>query len=236
MCIVFISLSIEFSFILRYWQLSFNLSCFKVWNQKRPPWFEAIVTLVAPLLPFTTDIVINAVQTEASMYQAMALILACFSQFWDCIRCTLPQICNLLQELIPAHIIPLNHSCLLQILVSALYSYLLKKSEKEQKEVRFAVSPKKEHAEKAVTSFDATNSTPASISQAVAEALCSIDEDNKHTDQIEDLLEQVSNWKKGCEAESPGSERVETGQEVTEILVSDLLMTSDGSSSLKVRP
>lgn len=166
------------------------------------------------------------------MYQAMALILACFSQFWDCIHLSLPQIANLLQEHIPTDVIPLNHSCLLQFLVSALYTHLLKKSEKGQpKEVKFAQTPKKE---KTVASFDATNSTPESIALAVAEALCSIDEDNKHTDQIEELLEQVKSSRKEVEVCSQGSDRVESGQEMTEIIVSDLLMTSTGKSSLKV--
>lgn len=174
-------------------------------------------------------------QTEASMYQAMALILACFSHFWDCIHSALPQIANMLQEYIPADIIPLNHSCLLQILVSALYSHLLKKSENVQKEVRFSEPSKKDTADRKVTSFDATNSTPEAIALAVAEALCSIDEDNKHTDQIEDLLEQVKGSEKKLEKESQGSHRVEVSQELAEILVSDLLMTSDGRSSLKVK-
>lgn len=169
------------------------------------------------------------------MYQAMSLILACFSQFWDCIHSALLQISNLIQEHIPPNIIPLNHSSLLQILVSALYSHLLRKSEKGQKEVRFAEAPKEESAGKAVTSFDASNSTPETLSLAVAEALCSIDEDNKHTDQIDDLLEQVKNSKRGLNEESQGSNRIETSQEMAEILVSDLLTIPDGRNSLKVR-
>lgn len=207
----------------------------KVWNQIRPPWYEAILTFVEPLLPVTSETVINAIQTDASMYQAMKLILACFSQFWDCIHWSLPQIANLLQEHIQVDVIPLNHSCLLQILVSALYTFLLKKSEKCPKEVRFAESPKEKKTEKAVSSFDATNSNPESIALAVAEALCSIDEDNKHTDQIEDLLEQVKNSRRNLASTSQGSSRIESSQQTAEIIVSDILMTFNGKESLKVK-
>lgn len=165
----------------------------------------------------------------------MALILACFSHFWDCVHSAIPQISNLIQEHIPADIFPLNHSCLLQILVGALYTYLLKKSENEQKGVKFSEPQRTDTIERTVTSFDATNSTPEAIALAVAEALCSIDEDNKHTDQIEDLLDQVKCSERKLENETQGSNRVEVSQELAEILVSDLLMTSDGRNSLKVK-
>lgn len=204
-----------------------------MWNQIRPPWYEAIVTMASPLLPVTADIVVNAIQTDASMYQAMALILACFSQFWDGVHNSLQHIATLLQEHIPANVVPLNHSCLLQVLVSALYTFLLRKSEKGIKEVRFS-DISKVNSEKTVTSFDATNSTPESIALAVAEALCSIDEDNKHTDQIEELLEQIKNAKNNFESGPQGSERVESTPQMTELLVSDLLMSSTGKSSFKV--
>lgn len=39
-------------------------------------------------------------------------------------------------------------------------------------------------------SFDGSQSSPSSIALAIAEALCSIDEDHKHTSEIENLVVQ----------------------------------------------
>ena len=42
-------------------------------------------------------------------------------------------------------------------------------------------------------SFDGSHSSPSSIALAIAEALCSIDEDHKHTAEIEKLVAQSKN-------------------------------------------
>lgn len=41
----------------------------QVWNQKRPPWFEAIIHLVYPVLDPIVHMLISAVQTGATVYQ-----------------------------------------------------------------------------------------------------------------------------------------------------------------------
>ncbi|KAH0815199.1 hypothetical protein GEV33_007591 [Tenebrio molitor] len=212
----------------------------QVWNQIRPPWYEAILNLVKPLLSTITRTVINAVQTGASMYQAMLIVLGCYSQLWDCVDGALPRVASLIQDILPADVTPLNHSALIQILISALYSELLHQSELSyNKQVKFSdtvVSPStKPTAHKnSVTSFEGTFSSGDEIALAVAESLCSIDEDNKHTDQIEEFLEQVKdNMELFDDCSSEGSSRVEGAEQITEVLVSDILMTTYGKKSLK---
>lgn len=209
---------------------------FQVWNQIRPPWYEAILNLISPLIPTITETVINAVQTGATMYQSMSLILALLSFYWDCANPILSQISTLLQEIIPADIVPMNNSALLQILVSALYSAFLHISEGPKKEVRFADSEANSsgNPRSFSTSFDAANRPTEAVALTVAESLCSIDEDNKHTDQIEEFLEQVKNCKRDVDFCAGGSGRVETIQQMLEVLVSDVLITTNGKKSLKV--
>lgn len=213
----------------------------KVWNQIRPPWYESILNLVKPLLSTITKTVVNAIQTGASMYQAMLIILGSYSQLWDCVDSALPRVASLIQDMLPADIIPLNHSALIQILISALYTELLHQSELPNKHVKFtdsAVSPTTKQTEhkKSVTSFDGTLSSYNDIALAVAESLCSIDEDNKHTDQIEEFLEQVKdNLDFFEDGSKEGSSKVEETEQVTEVLVSDILMTTHGKKSLKVK-
>ncbi|CAH0559714.1 unnamed protein product [Brassicogethes aeneus] len=73
-----------------YWSKCFERR--HVWNQIRPSWYEAILNLISPLLPTISYIVINAVKTGASMYQAMSIILASFSQFLECTNPALTKI------------------------------------------------------------------------------------------------------------------------------------------------
>lgn len=43
----------------------------QVWNQKRPPWFEALHHLIYPLLPPIANILISSMQTGATIYQVI---------------------------------------------------------------------------------------------------------------------------------------------------------------------
>lgn len=188
-------------------------------------------------------------QTGASMYQAMTIILACFIQLWDCIDLAVPRMAFLLQDIIPVDIVPLGKSALLQILISAMYNELLLKAETNKKDVKFAEGTKEDSSSviniplkkqltlehnNSVCSFDGTNSSTETVALAVAEALCSIDEDNKHTEEIDDLLEQAKQSLEINNIQSEGCKRVEQSLQMSEVLVSDLLMTSEGKRSLKV--
>ncbi|KAK5650866.1 hypothetical protein RI129_001895 [Pyrocoelia pectoralis] len=214
----------------------------EVWNLNYPPWYSAILNLAKPFLESITSTVISAVQTGASMYQAMTIVLACFMQLWDSIHDAVPRIAFLIQDILPADITPLGKSALLQILVSALYKELVYKSEENKKSVTFAEESKDEGAsvskslehKNSVCSFDGTNSSPEAIALAVSEALCSIDEDDKHTGEIEELLKQAKEALEYNDSQSEGCKRVEQSLQMCEVLVSDLLMTAEGRKSLKI--
>ncbi|KAF2900309.1 hypothetical protein ILUMI_05877 [Ignelater luminosus] len=182
------------------------------------------------------------------MYQAMTIILACFIQLWDCIDLAVPRVAFLLQDIIPVDIVPLGKSALLQILISAMYNELLVKAESNKKDVKFAEGTKEDSSSviniplkkqltlehnNSVCSFDGANSSTEAVALAVAEALCSIDEDNKHTEEIDDLLEQAKQSLEINSIQSEGCKRVEQSLQMSEVLVSDLLMTSEGNRSLK---
>lgn len=177
------------------------------------------------------------------MYQAMALILACLTQLWQCIPICITRIATLLSEVLPSHIVPIGNSVLLQILAAAIYSSLLDKADKSSKQnstassrtkVSFQTTPTTDGKKLSICSFDGTQNTVESIALAIAEGLCSIDEDNKHTDEIELLLEKAKKCLQEEDVASKGCESVEFNQQMAEILVSDLLMTTEGKKGLKV--
>lgn len=41
----------------------------QVWNQKRPPWFEALHHLIYPVLPPIVNILVSSMQTGSTIYQ-----------------------------------------------------------------------------------------------------------------------------------------------------------------------
>lgn len=104
----------------------------QVWNQKRPPWLEAIIHLVYPVLDPIAHMLITAMQTGASNYQAMALAITCFSEMWDAIPDCLYTVFMCLVEILPADIKPLSDSVLIQILFCALYTKLLECASTEE--------------------------------------------------------------------------------------------------------
>ncbi|CAG9854540.1 unnamed protein product [Phyllotreta striolata] len=205
-----------------------------VWNQIREPWYEAILNFTAPIIPIAADTVINASQTGASMYQAMSLVVACFSHFWDYIHPALYKTSNMLQEILPTDTVPLGNSALLQILVCALYSHLLRTSQAVKKRFRIDESAGGRQSQSSGSTEESCASSPEAIALAVAESLCSIDEDNKHTDQIEEFLEQVKENYKEADGEQCLSKRLEANQHFAEVAVSDILETNSGKKNLKV--
>lgn len=153
---------------------------------------------------------------------------------------SLAKICSIIQDILPADVVPLSHSALIQVLVSALYSDLLHLPEEKTKQVKFSdagKSPTVSTTKLGEKKNEIINENE--IALAIAECLCSIDEDNKHTDQIEEFLEQVKESldffdDSNSENRNSGSERVEGCEQVNEVLVSDILMTTYGKKSLKV--
>ncbi|XP_053688770.1 uncharacterized protein LOC128737999 [Sabethes cyaneus] len=166
----------------------------QVWNQKRPPWLEAILHLIYPILEPIIVMLVSAVQTTASVYQAMSLSLSCFSEMWDCIPDCLYTVVSCLTEILPAEIRPLGDSVLIQLLYIALYSKLLEAAESEtEAELKEQREPKDVQPSTSAEGVVSTvNVKPKSvICQTLAEAICFIDEDNKHTEQINSLINQA---------------------------------------------
>lgn len=194
--------------------------------------------MVRPILQPIAKTVVGAVKTGASMYQAMSIVLGCYSHLWDCIHHSIPLIASLIQDLLPGSVIPIGKSVLLHILNAALYSELLTKSDNIKKELRFVeVTPPKEKLsdhKNSISSFDGTVNTPEAITLAIAEALCSIDEDNKHTEEINEILNQSNDFLKDVDDADEGCARVEQNIHICEVLASELLDTNEGKKSLKV--
>ncbi|CAH1127111.1 unnamed protein product [Ceutorhynchus assimilis] len=216
--------------VMKYpgWSKSFERT--NLWNQIRFPWYEAIVNVASPILPLIGETVINALQTGATMYQTMSLIIACLSQFWDMLDSALLRIATLFQDGIPSDVRPVSDSVLMHILVSALYSHLISMSENVSTKKEVTFSTKK--IEESPASDSAHTIGWAAL--AAAESLCSIDEDHKHTDQITEFLNEVQESKNDFSFYTDsGSNRLENNQQMIEILVSDLLASTQGKKGLK---
>lgn len=119
------------------------------------------------------------------MYQAMSLALACFTELHVTTPTAILRTALALNENVPARCHPLGDSVPLQIFSAALYSSLLEIASYE----RQTDTPSKTSTEINSDSV-AFNNPPqhdkiAAASNALAEAICSMDEDNKHTAQID---------------------------------------------------
>ncbi|XP_055373568.1 uncharacterized protein LOC129606945 [Condylostylus longicornis] len=158
----------------------------QVWDQKRPPWLEAILHFVYPILDCVVQMLVNAVQTGATMYQAMSLAITCLSEMWDCIPDGLYKICMLLSEIVPVATKCLGDSVLIQILFAALYTKLLEMALNEEKNSN---EVSESH------NIESQNPSKASICHSLCEAICSLDEDNKHTEQLKLFLKQIKESK-----------------------------------------
>jgi hypothetical protein len=219
----------------------------QVWNQKRPPWLEAIIHLVYPILDPIAHMLISAMQTGASNYQAMALAITCFSEMWDAIPDCLYTVIMCIVEILPADIKPLGDSVLIHILFCALYTKLLECASIEEaadNEVPIVVN---EGDPNTIVRSKRT------ICQVLAECICAIDEYNKHTDLLGSLVNQAVESQKrmknledleseldAANAQEPHAHRadeeydVENADYISEVLASDVLTTSVGKQSVKM--
>lgn len=113
----------------------------------------------------------------------MALAITSLSEMWDCIPQSLYGVSSALNEIICTDVRPLGDSVLIQVLFSALYTKLLEAAQNCSSSEDLAKPPDGQQ-------------TPSSMSKAaictmLAEASCCIDEDNKHTESINDLIRQA---------------------------------------------
>lgn len=119
----------------------------------------------------------------------MSLALACFSELFMCTPITVLRIINLINKNIPAHCHPIGGSVFIQIFCAALYSELLKESNANIDKSEIQETPRSIADS---YSFDPQNK--AASATALAEAVCSIDEDNKHTAQIDAVIKRAEAW------------------------------------------
>ncbi|XP_047510368.1 uncharacterized protein LOC125053179 isoform X2 [Pieris napi] len=238
----------------------------QVWCDRRPSWLAGVMGLVGTALEFIPSVLVNAIQSGASMYQTMSLCLTCISRTLISIPRSFLNTAEILEKSLPTNIHPVGGSVVLQMLITVVYEELLKWAKKEALKETAACGDAKNtnvrHQARAKqvrihsmhttmsssVSFDGSHSSPSSIALAVAEALCSIDEDDKHTNEIENLFEEtkkkhsVSNafgledfpeFAEFFEEGNVAASNAERSDDAA-ALTSQILMTSAGRDSLRV--
>lgn len=233
----------------------------QVWNQKRPPWLEAIIHLVYPVLDPIAHMLINAMQTGASNYQAMALAITCLAEMWDAIPDCLYTVIMCLIEILPADIKPLADSVLIQILFCALYTKLMECAQGNEKEDSEKELPVVVNENDPTTTVVRSRKT---VCQVLAECVCAIDEENKHTELLAALVHQAAESQRRLRIETEIDDTgisnastskldeidsllkpiamactdeeydVENADYISEVLASDVLTTSVGKQSVKM--
>ncbi|CAH2070976.1 unnamed protein product, partial [Iphiclides podalirius] len=241
----------------------------QVWCDRRPPWLAGILAIVGTALQFVPPILVNAIQTGASMYQTMSLCLTCISRSMDCIPRCFANAASVLGKTLPPGVGPVGGSLLLQMMVTVTYEELQKWAKREAAnegnvangEVHNLDAKQKRSKAKQVrirslantnasssVSFDGVHSSPSSIALAIAEALCSIDEDDKHTQEIATLvskttrafelsdqfgLDDFPEFAQFFEEGNVPAANAERSSDAA-ILTNQILMTSAGRDSLRV--
>lgn len=114
----------------------------------------------------------------------MSLAIGCFTELYMTISISVLRVAFALNDNIPAHCQPIGGNVLFQLLCTALYSALLDVSTKDKKNSQ--VTPSSANTSCELSPFGSYDRLSAAT--ALAEAICSIDEDNKHTAQIDSFL------------------------------------------------
>ncbi|XP_077267572.1 uncharacterized protein LOC143900281 isoform X2 [Temnothorax americanus] len=156
----------------------------QVWNQSRPPWLNALIKPLKTMMQPVAEVLLDAAKTGASIYQAMSLAIGCFAELYVTVSTPVLRAAFALNDNIPAHCRPIGGNVLLQVLCAALYSTLLDVSTKGKNERHG--TPGSEDTCCELSPFNPYDRSTAAT--ALAEAICSIDEDNKHTSQIDSFL------------------------------------------------
>ncbi|XP_032680366.1 uncharacterized protein LOC116848405 isoform X2 [Odontomachus brunneus] len=202
----------------------------QVWNQSRPPWLNALVKPLKIMMQPVAEMLLEAAKTGASIYQTMSLAISCFSELYVTASSSVLRAAFTLNDNIPAHCRPIGGNVLLQVLCAALYSTLLNVSSKGRNEPQGTPSSGNMSCCELSPFNPYERSTAAT---ALAEAICSIDEDNKHTAQIDSFLLGV---KESLEKQSENSRNTELQNMscVIETYTDELLFTNTGRRSLKI--
>ncbi|XP_053597314.1 uncharacterized protein LOC103576648 [Microplitis demolitor] len=204
----------------------------QVWNQCRAPWLNALLSPFKTIMTPIVNTLLDAIRTGASIYQTMSLALACFSELFMCTPINVLRIINFINKNIPAHCHPIGGSVFIQIFCAALYSALL-----EISNTTGDMSDKSDIQETPPSIADSYSFDPqdkAASATALAEGVCSIDEDNKHTAQIEAIIKRFETWIKEEEEDSPRIKKLNNSSLWIETYADELLFTEIGRRSLKI--
>lgn len=106
----------------------------------------------------------------------MSQALTYFTELLICLPSSVLTLSNFLTELLPANIHPMGQSIFLQLLLSALYTELINSSEKQ------LMIPGQVPIDGKIL---------LNIRDQLAEALCYIDEDDKHAQQMAEFVSRV---------------------------------------------
>ncbi|XP_071558018.1 uncharacterized protein [Temnothorax nylanderi] len=201
----------------------------QVWNQSRPPWLNALIKPLKTMMQPVAEVLLDAAKTGASIYQAMSLAIGCFAELYVTASTPVLRAAFALNDNIPAHCRPIGGNVLLQVLCAALYSTLLDVSTKGKNERHS--TPGSEDTCCELSPFNPYDRSTAAT--ALAEAICSIDEDNKHTSQIDSFLFLVKDSLRR-EDQNPRNGELQNMACVIETYTDELLFTNIGRRSLKI--
>ncbi|XP_043499358.1 uncharacterized protein LOC122522360 isoform X4 [Polistes fuscatus] len=202
---------------------------YQVWNQSRPPWLNALLVPLKTMMSAIVDTLLDAVKTGASMYQAMSLALACFTELHVTTPIAILRTALALNNNVPARCHPLGNSVLLQIFSAALYSTFLEIAANNPTDVQSSTISIDVNLESG--SFNPHDKIAAS--NALAEAICSIDEDNKHTAQIDYFSQTIEDSVKAVD-QNPRCDKLKNMTRIIETYTDELLLTKTGRQSLKI--
>ncbi|KAJ8673920.1 hypothetical protein QAD02_005182 [Eretmocerus hayati] len=207
----------------------------QVWNQDRPPWLNALLAHVQPIMNPIIETLLDAVKTGASTYQAMSLVLACFGELFECLPLGVLRMSFAMDENMPAHCQPIGGSVILQLLCTSLYSALHEKSSPLESNSPIntdSASPQVQFDEQTIKESNKQNKVSEHYS-GLMEALCSIDEDDKHTAQITELLSFVRESLSRRQSAAECSHVADIGC-VVQTHTDELGFTETGRTSLKI--
>lgn len=158
----------------------------------------------------------------------MAVMLSCLTEMLECIPSNVFYIAAALSEIITTEIRPLGESVLVQTLCSALYTKLLAIIENENAA---------EVADRKAGSTPNVGKCHSTVCSTLAEAVCALDEDHKHTERIHALIARATKLTPIIAADhSPNDVEydVDSADFVADVIASDVLTTSVGKQCLKL--
>ncbi|XP_052121022.1 uncharacterized protein LOC113216088 isoform X2 [Frankliniella occidentalis] len=186
----------------------------QVWNLQRPPWMDALITPLQPLLQATVTTIMASAQAGASTRDLLPLALTCLAQLAPCLPPWLSSTASAVGDLLPADVHPVGGSPLLQVALAGLYEAL----------TRAASTADHTHGH-------ALGVHAAAAAGQLAEALCRVDEDESLRPGIQEFLHAAQEY---TGTDTWDWRAVEESLPTAELLVSKILLTNDGRQALKV--